>query len=280
MKNKILISVLLITTLLLSSCGVVTKTIVKNVKNSDYSLSDLEDGIIKENEGYTVKENINVENNTIKKLKINNPVGSIYLSNEDVDKLEIELIKKIDSKNHSDDEKKEILNKIEFIVEEDKENLKLGFINKEIEKIKKEYGFKKINFDIKIKAPKNIELVDIEVNVGELKIENFIGQLDIVANVGTVELNNIESLIDLEVNVGEVTTKDLKLKDNSNIVLNVGDIELNIIELGNLDMEVNIGEQRINVAEEIKYNMIKNGKRPSDFDSKLPTINLEITLGI
>ena len=139
MKNKILISVLLITTLLLSSCGVVTKTIVKNVKNSDYSLSDLEDGIIKENEGYTVKENINVENNTIKKLKINNPVGSIYLSNEDVDKLEIELIKKIDSKNHSDDEKKEILNKIEFIVEEDKENLKLGFINKEIEKIKKEY---------------------------------------------------------------------------------------------------------------------------------------------
>lgn len=278
MKKASLV-LLLSLSLILTSCSHMSENIIEKIVEDEANFKDIGDGIIKSDKAYTIEEKIIGKNPSIKKLEISNTVGKVSLSSGDKEKIEIEIIKKIESKNHSQKEKEKILKDIKTIVVEDKNNFKLDFDYGEKSKINQNAYVEKLNIDLNIKIPSNVEDITMDLDVVELEIADYIGDLDMEVNVGNILLKNIESKIDLELNVGNLESKNLKLKENSRIISNLGNVQLDIVELGNTYVEINLGTQDIRVANNIEYNLVKNNKEPSNYDEKLPTLDLNISLG-
>lgn len=140
-------------------------------------------------------------------LFIENKAGSVNIESWDKNNIEIIATKKADK------------NKIQ--------NIKIDYNLSDNKLLIKTSGLEN-NSSVKldIKAPKQISLVDINVNAGSTQIKDINAKINIKTNAGSVNIENAVSSVDIKVDAGSVniTQRELSSKDNINIDTQTGSI--------------------------------------------------------
>lgn len=285
MKKKLLILTIVLSALLLTSCGFLVKSGINSAINFSGEIANVADKVL-ENKGDFIlvdpAKSVNIEevheakSIDIKKIKVDNPIGNIVVKNEDIDKIKIDIVKRIENEEATDDENKKILETIKTIIKEENDKYYLKVDADNINYGNTKLDNKRLGIDINISLPKNIELIDVDLDVGRIQVGDYKGVLITENAVGSIELMNIVGKIIASTEVGSIDGKNLILKKDSKFSTSVGGIELDIADMEDIEVDYELGSFEYTYGKE--HNYIVNNKKDDNFNSNLPTIYVETEL--
>lgn len=203
MDKKILIIVVFIILLLMSGCSV-------NVGGDKINFT----GNIALDKGTTLTEELNTARNAaeVERLDISNNAGDITVKRSSADDISIKAVKKV--KGTNEDIKKEIMQNIDIIVDNDGNKLSVYPSTKDGKKddlwkwVDRLYKGAQVTIDLELEVPDNVKVYNVSNNAGKISFEEIAGELD------------------LEQNAGNISLKDVSLTGSNNIKNNAGNINI------------------------------------------------------
>ncbi|NLY21446.1 MAG: DUF4097 domain-containing protein [Tissierellia bacterium] len=254
-----------------------TKDIIGGVMDS--SIGDYMNGdgyIIEDNDTnvYTREEDYASKGGNIREIEVENSIGKIDVKSGDVDNVEVKVVKKLKSDKMSEEDAAERFDRVTIV--ENESNGKYSFKVDFKEDINFNEGLKSFGFNINLEVtiPRTIEDMDVELDVGKISVEDYTGELEVDSEVGNIQLNNVEGYMKVSSEVGNIEGKNLKIKAISKFETSIGNIDLNIAEIEEMEAKIEIGNFNFEYPEEV--NFIENSK--GEINPKLPTIRLYKTL--
>lgn len=95
---------------------------------------------------------------------------------------------------------------------------------------------------ITIRMPREAVL-DASTNVGEIRVENLLGDANVRTNVGEINVENVEGALNLRTDVGDVRVRNWTMTGDSRLETNVGPVRVTMrAEAFSLDAQSNVGD--------------------------------------
>ena len=248
--------------------GVMDSSIGDYMNGDGYIIEDTDTNVYIREEDYASKDG------SIKEIDISNAIGKIDVKSGDVDNVQVKVIKKLKSDKMSEEDAVKRFDRVTIV--ENESNGKYSFKVDFKENINFNEGLKSFAFNINLEVtiPRTIEDMEVELEVGKISVEDYTGELEIDSEVGNIQLNNVNGYMKVSSEVGNIEGRNLKIKAISKFETSIGNIDLNIAELEDMEAKIEIGNFNFEYPEEV--NFIENSK--GEINQKLPTIRLYKTL--
>ncbi|MBE6159787.1 MAG: DUF4097 domain-containing protein [Lactobacillales bacterium] len=229
-----------------------------------------------------VSEKLEIEeiyDNNMNEININVEAGNIYVKNSGEEQIKVLIYNEEKNSNINNSNgildinvkaKKckffcinTLISKVEIYLPKNysnKINIENNFGNIEIEeftnaniKIEENFG------DIKVLDANNIKVkndlgnvnitkantANIEVSAGDIKIKE-VNEITAENNLGDIEIKNIDSYLNISNDCGDIELDNVVLTKDSKIKSDLGDIEIDNIENVYIDVETDLGKEKIN----------------------------------
>lgn len=127
---------------------------------------------------------------------------------------------------------------------------------------------------------------DISTNVGDINLEMLKGSFDISVNVGDIYLNELLGSFRIFTNTGDIECSNVSVNDNSELSVNVGDIDISIKKVSECEVEITtdvgdieIDTQALNFKERDREIYFDEGEEKTIEIENICTINLSTNVG-
>ncbi len=183
-----------------------------------------------------------IDASDLEELKVDVGVGQVRISKSSDKNAEIKYKKTIRGKS---EHVKEVADRIMIVTEAVGEKLVVevktnnGDAKDFWEWLSKEYNNINVSVDIEIKIPDNIDAIDVNVGVGDIKINDLKGKYNLASGVGSVNMNNVS------------------MKDKCVITTGTGDIDMNcdIEDADGLSVQSGVGSITVRLPRDAQFDL-------------------------
>lgn len=252
---KKLLSLILVTLIAfsLSGCTSITEVDENKVKDfSDIITEAIIGAVDKEKAIRHETHTINAEN--LNALNIKSSIGDIIIYTHDSSDAIIGI--NIAAKTGLKEESQQLVEDFSYSVEETSESIVVDTSNAALK-----FDDNNITTDLSITIPKNIENIVIDLNVGDITINNINGNYEVKNNVGDININYSQASYYIVSNVGEITVTEATAVGNSEFLTNTGDIMVNFNDITNADSikaATDVGDINVTIPDDSSYKTIIN----------------------
>ncbi len=226
MKKNILAVSITLALLLTTACSL-------NVGGDRLNFS----GNVSYDKGTTLTEEQNVARNAaeVEKLEISDTAGNITVKTTTSGDISIKAIKKV--KGTNEETKKEIMENIDIVVEENGNSLSVHPSTRDGKKddlwkwVGQLYKGSEVTVDFELEVPENIKVYTVDSNAGNIAFEDVNGEIGIKSNAGNVDLTGIslEGSSDIQINAGNINLDaDISKASKLSVVNTAGNVKLSL----------------------------------------------------
>lgn len=248
---KRIICVLMVLMLSLSGCSSFNEVDEDKVKDiSDKITQTIIDSVDKDKNGAERTESHKLEAKKLNKLDIKSTVGDIYVSAHDSDEATIDI--KITASSSSKEKSQELVDSFSYLVGEKWNTIEIDTRQDDVKLLNNS----NLQTELTVNIPKSIETFVIELNVGEIIIDNTDGHFEINNNVGDIKTSNSTGSYNLKTDVGMITLNNCKPSEKTELKTNTGDIKavfLDISAARSIKAETAVGDIDISTPDNSSY---------------------------
>lgn len=273
MKKTASILIVIITIISLSGCTSnfkVNEDAVKEV--SDKITETIIDTVGKEKAEKQESQTINAAG--LKTLNIKSAVGDINITTHESEDAIINI--NIASNSNSKEKAEQLIEDFTYTAEKQFNSIIIDTSNQG-----KIIDNDRIETDLDISVPSNIENIVISLNVGDINIKNINGKFEIVDNVGDMTVENCDGNYNLKSDVGEIVLINSAAKEKSEFNTNTGDINVVFTDIANADnitAKTGVGDIKMSIPENSSYEAVINEFMEDEKEEKSGDGNTKIEL--
>ncbi|MDW5299025.1 MAG: DUF4097 family beta strand repeat-containing protein [Sedimentibacter sp.] len=119
----------------------------------------------------------------------------------------------------------------------------------------------RIETELNISIPSNIENIIISLNVGNINIKNINGKFEAVCNVSKINIENSTGFYNLKTDVGDIVLNESTATEKSEFFTNTGDIKLSLSDITNakaVTAKTSVGSIKMSLPENSSYKTVIN----------------------
>jgi hypothetical protein len=137
--------------------------------------------------------------------------------------------------------------------------------------------------DLSITVPKDIKSISCQLDVGKIKIHDDIKcELKLKINMANIDINRFDGIISLEADMSDLRISGGRLKDGSNVKINMGNIQVKAeLEEGCYDFDTNMGNIDLSFPAKSDINLETIGTvEQNEFISSSSLVSLRVRSGM